>query len=55
MQTISKFFPLTHFIEGARAIMIDGAGIVDILPNLAVLTGMTAIFLIISSILFRWE
>jgi len=55
MQTASKFFPLTHFIEGARAIMIDGAGIVEILPNLTILGGMTIVFLIISSALFRWE
>ncbi|MBI9104542.1 MAG: ABC transporter permease [Spirochaetales bacterium] len=55
MQTASKFFPLTHFIEAARAIMIDGAGMMDILPNILVLTGMTLAFLFISSILFKWE
>ena len=55
MQSVSNFFPLTHFIEGARAIMIDGAGVVQILPNLIVLGGMTIGFLIISSVLFRWE
>ena len=55
MQTVSKFFPLTHFIEGARLIMIDGAGFVQILPNLVVLGGMTIVFLIIASALFRWE
>jgi ABC-type multidrug transport system permease subunit len=55
MQSASKFFPLTHFIEAARAVMIDGAGIIQIMPNLLVLTGMTAGFLIIASALFRWE
>jgi len=55
MQMFSKFFPLTHFIEGARAVMIDGAGLVQILPNIAVLGGMTIIFLVISSFFFRWE
>jgi ABC-2 type transport system permease protein len=55
MQTLSKFFPLTHFIEGARSVMIDGAGLVEVLPNIAVLSGMTILFLIISSAFFRWE
>lgn len=55
MQTLSKIFPLTHFIEGARAVMIDGAGFVDILPNLGILAGMTILFLATASLLFRWE
>jgi len=55
MQMLSKFFPLTHFIEGARAVMIDGAGLMQILPNMAVMGGMTIVFLIISSMFFRWE
>lgn len=55
MQQASKFFPLTHFIEASRAVMIDGAGIVQILPNILVLSGMTLIFLITASVLFKWE
>jgi ABC-type multidrug transport system permease subunit len=55
MQKVSKIFPLTHFIEAARAVMIDGAGIIQIMPNILVMTGMTAVFLIIASALFRWE
>ncbi|MBU0926618.1 MAG: ABC transporter permease [Spirochaetes bacterium] len=55
LRTISRVFPLTHFIEGARAIMIDGAGLVQILPNLLVLGGLTAAFLALSAALFKWE
>ena len=55
MQNASKFFPLTHFIEASRAVMIDGAGIIQILPNILVLGGMTIVFLITASVLFRWE
>lgn len=55
VQTISRFFPLTHFINGARAIMLDGAGIVGIAPNLLVLVGFTVAFLAAASVLFRWE
>jgi len=52
---LAQLLPLTHVIDGARAIMIDGAGLVDILPNLMVLVVMTAIFLIIGAYTFRWE
>ena len=55
MQSASRIFPLTHFIEAARAVMIDGAGLMQVLPNILVLTGMTAAFLVIASSLFRWE
>lgn len=55
MQTASRIFPLTHFIEASRAVMIDGAGFVQILPNLIVLAGMTLLFLAVSSVLFKWE
>lgn len=55
MQNVSRFFPLTHFIEASRAVMIDGAGIMQILPNILVLGGMTIVFLVTASILFRWE
>ena len=55
LRTVSKFFPLTHFIEGARAIMLEGAGIVELAPNLLVLAGFTVLFLATGSLLFRWE
>lgn len=55
VQGISRAMPLTHFVEGARSIMLDGATIVDVLPNILVLGGFTAAFLVIASLLFRWE
>lgn len=55
LMTIAKFFPLTHFTEAARKIMLDGAGLAQIAPNLAVLLGLTAVFLALSSVLFKWE
>jgi len=55
MQIASRFFPLTHFIEASRAVMIDGAGIIQIMPNLLILSGMTIIFLLTASFFFRWE
>jgi ABC-2 type transport system permease protein len=55
LQKLSRIFPLTHYIEAARAIMLDGAGIADIMPNLIVLLGMTVLFLLLSSLMFKWE
>ena len=55
VQKLSLIFPLTHLIKAARAIMIDGAGLTDVLPQLATLAIMSAIFLLLGSITFRWE
>ncbi|GAB1454938.1 ABC transporter permease [Spirochaetota bacterium] len=55
LRSIAKVFPLTHFIEGSRKIMVDGAGLLQIMPNLLALGGMTVVFLLLSSFLFKWE
>ncbi|MCF6353837.1 MAG: ABC transporter permease [Candidatus Polarisedimenticolaceae bacterium] len=52
---LAQILPLTHVIDGARAIMIDGAGLMDIWPNLMALMVMTAVFLLIAARTFRWE
>lgn len=51
----AQIFPLTHMIDAARAVMIDGAGIVQILPQLLILAGMSALFLAIGAWSFRWK
>lgn len=55
IRKIAQFLPLTHLVDGARAIMTEGAGLVDIAPRLAILALMTAVFLSIGSFIFRWE
>jgi ABC-type multidrug transport system permease subunit len=55
VRKIAQFLPLTHIVDGARAIMTEGAGLMDIAPHLAVLALMTAAFLFIGSLIFRWE
>lgn len=55
LQKASRIFPLTHYIEAGRAIMLDGAKLADISTNLITLVGMSVLFLLISSLLFRWE
>lgn len=54
-QALSTLMPLTYLVEGARAVMIDGAGLLEIAPALALLLTMAAILISIASRLFRWE
>jgi ABC-2 type transport system permease protein len=55
IQKLSKFFPLTHIIDGARKIMNDGQGLYDIRYNILILAVMSAVFLIFGSLLFKWQ
>ena len=51
----AQIMPLTHIIDAARAIMNDGAGFMDIYPNLLALTLMSIVFLIIGAKSFQWD
>lgn len=55
VRRISEIFPLTHVLDAARAVMIDGAGLVDIAPELTTLVIMSALFLAIGALTFRWH
>lgn len=55
LQRASLALPLTHYLNASRSIMLDGAGLPEVLPNIAVLTGMTVAFVAIAALLFRWE
>jgi ABC-2 type transport system permease protein len=52
---LSEAMPLTHLVDAARGIMIDGAGIVDILPQLVLLMLLAALLLTLAARMFRWE
>ena len=52
---ISRIFPLTHILDSARAVMLDGATFTDVAPSLAALVIMSAVFLTIGAAIFRWE
>ncbi len=55
VQWVADVFPLTHLLEGARAIMLDGAGVAQIAPHLVYL-GVTAVaFLAFGAWSFRWR
>lgn len=55
LMRLADLLPLTHLLAAARAVMLDGAGLAQILPHLLALGAMTVIFLTIGSLLFRWD
>jgi len=55
LQKLALIFPLTHVTTAARAVMLDGAGLAAITPDLIVLAAMSAVLLTIGSYFFRWE
>ncbi|MDV7392574.1 ABC transporter permease, partial [Arthrospira platensis SPKY1] len=55
LQQLAQLAPLTHIIDAARAIMIDGAGLAAISGHLLALTAMSVGFMVVGARLFRWE
>ena len=55
LQIAARALPLTQMLDAARAVMLDGAGIAGVLPNLAWLLLMTLLFLGIAAAGFRWR
>ncbi|MBA1444167.1 MAG: ABC transporter permease [Chromatiales bacterium] len=55
VQQLALALPLTHMIDAARAIMIDGASPIEIWHQLTALTGFSVIFIWIGAKTFRWE
>ncbi|MDX2507515.1 MAG: ABC transporter permease [Gammaproteobacteria bacterium] len=52
---ISNTLPLTHVVDASRAIMLDGAGLMDVSHHVLVLLIMMLVFLFIGVKIFRWE
>ncbi len=55
MSGFSELLPLTHMVQAARAIMLDGASLVDVSDHLLILGIMTIVFMTISTSLFKWR
>jgi len=55
VKQVANVFPLTHILTAARAVMIDGATLTDIVPQLLILLTMAAVFLALGSAIFRWR
>jgi ABC-type multidrug transport system permease subunit len=55
VRNIAQIFPLTHILDSARAVMLDGAGLSAIAPQLIALLVMSAVFLFVGALIFRWH
>jgi ABC-type multidrug transport system permease subunit len=54
VQNLAKIFPLTHVLDSARAVMLDGATIGEVAPSLLALTALSVVFIGIGAKIFRW-
>ena len=55
LQHAAKALPLTWMLDAARAVMLDGAGLAAVWPQLGILAGMALLFLGIAAAGFRWR
>lgn len=55
VQPLVRALPLTALNDGLRAVMIDGAGVAGIAPQLALLAGTAALSFLGALRLFRWS
>jgi ABC-2 type transport system permease protein len=55
LQWLAKIFPLTQMLDAARAIMLDGAGLAQIAPQLLYLALTGVLFMVLGAALFRWR
>jgi ABC-2 type transport system permease protein len=55
LNVLSQFTPHSHAIEGYIQVMSQGAGVVDILPQLALLAALSVLFFVIAMWRFRFE
>jgi len=55
LKLTAKAFPLTHMLTAARKVMNDGAGLLEIAPDLLVLMIMIMSFLVLGAALFSWS
>ncbi|MCU7891259.1 MAG: ABC transporter permease [Candidatus Thiodiazotropha sp. (ex Ustalcina ferruginea)] len=55
VQNLALALPLTHMVDAARVVMIEGAGLADVTDQLFTLLLFTLCFVSIGSKTFRWE
>ena len=55
LQWFAQLLPLTHMLSGARAIMLDGKGLLDLWPQLAALSAISVFSLGLGAWWFRWR
>ena len=54
-QAFSQILPLTHMLDAARAIIVDGKGLFEIGHHMLILIILSIVFIAAGSIMFRWE
>jgi ABC-type multidrug transport system permease subunit len=54
-QHLAQVFPLTHIVNAARRVMIDGAGVAGVAFEIGLLSLLTMVLLVMSARLFRWS
>jgi ABC-2 type transport system permease protein len=55
IQPVVQALPLTALVNGLRAVMLQGAGLSGVLPQLAVLAAYLVVCLTIALRIFRWQ
>jgi ABC-type multidrug transport system permease subunit len=55
VQPLIKALPLTALIDGLRANMLQGAGLLDVAPQLGVLGAWLVVCFVVALKLFRWR
>ncbi|MBE0362986.1 hypothetical protein PULV_a0597 [Pseudoalteromonas ulvae UL12] len=55
IQHIAQVFPLTHLLEAAREVMLEGASLWQVKQHILALLFMSFAFLTLGSWLFRWQ
>jgi ABC-2 type transport system permease protein len=53
LQWIAKFLPLTYAVDGIRAIMLEGKGLLDIGKEMAVIIGYAAVLMVLAAVSLR--
>ena len=55
LQSVTRFIPLTPIVDSVRLIITEGATLLDLGPQLAIIGAWTVIIYIVAFKVFRWE
>ena len=51
LQYLAKIFPLTYGADALRRVMLQGAGLESVLPDIAIMLGFTILFFVLNILL----
>ncbi|MGH1370481.1 MAG: ABC transporter permease [Cellvibrionaceae bacterium] len=55
MAQVSNLLPLTHMVQAAREVMIEGATLMEVSDHLVAMVIMTLVFLALAARIFKWR